>query len=182
MLCAFSVKMRGAMKYTLIDLAKIKAEMGQHWNANERESVTGRCSQCNEEIKQTRSTCIVCGTPVVWRGSRVWKRLYGGPSLAESKLLRTPTDTAGIELCKHANVASFPTPRLLTRWEEAVEQLDSSDTDGIVAWCTDTMKTRGRGMRGLVQFAVNTVEKRARGKDAPDVGDWDAVEYGGHDE
>ncbi len=168
------------MKYTVVDLMKIKDELGEHWNPREKDLYTGRCSECNEAIAQFEDRCAICDTPVVWRGSKHWRQMYGQPSPAENLLLRTPSDLAGIDLVAAAGVKAFPTPSALVRWEHIIETMSQLKLQSIVSRCHNSLRGKKNGLRGLIPYVLNSCEKFIREHDTPASEHVEEIfEYGG---
>ena len=171
--------------FTIIDLLDIKESLDAHWNVREKGNYEGRCAGCGEAVTQTDDMCQFCDTPVVWKHSRVWKQLYGRPSIAEQRLLSAPTDVLGRWLCAEAGVERFPNPHALRRWRSALARLDEHAIRGIVSYCAASLVRRSLGMRGLINFVLNTTDRRVRelpeeGFDEED-GELDVEIYGGEE-
>lgn len=146
------------MDCTVIDLLEIRDSLGAHWSS--RESYTSFCSGCGERVNQTQDHCEFCDMPVVWKHSKVWKHLYGSPSIVEKKIMSTPADGLGRQLCQKAGVQRFSSPHTLIRWKEIREHLSEHDIVGIIDYCATSLTRRGLGMRGLIKFVLNTAERR----------------------
>ena len=84
-------------RYVTLDLRSIRSDLGDHYDATRRDEYCGICEVCEEEIPQDVNECPVCGTPVVWYGSRLWKALFGSPDAAVRLLnIIEPEDTMKI--------------------------------------------------------------------------------------
>jgi len=153
------------MQYTLIDLNQIRQELGQHWNPQEKDEYKGKCGGCGNKVTQSQIVCCVCDRPVVWRGSRVWSRDGRQPGVWEKRWARTPEtdDTWGWWLCQEAGVERFPDANLLSRWKAATDASSRDEIMKVVRSCSDTLVARRQPLnRGLIRFAVRTLEKKVR--------------------
>jgi len=169
--------------FTVIDLLDIRESLGSHWNAREKDSYEGRCAQCREAVSQSQNRCEYCGTIVVWKNSRVWRRLYGAPHIVEKQLLSTPREPLGKWLCAKAGVKRFPNPHSLRRWKSALANLDEHTIRGIVDYCELSLKRRNLNMRGLITFTLNTADQKIRALpeedfDEEELGELDVEIYG----
>ncbi|NIV32721.1 MAG: hypothetical protein GWN58_25735 [Anaerolineae bacterium] len=152
------------IRYVILDLRDIQAQLGAHWDPAMRDEYAGVCEVCGEEVSQRANECPICGIPVVWRRSREWKRLYGSPQ-ACIRLLSVvePEDPAGAELCRLAGVPGFANQTEADRWRRAAKKLGQNRAAGIARHAVDR---RGRG-RGAVAYAINLAAKIAREKPKP---------------
>jgi len=145
-------------RYVVLDLRSIRSDLGNHYNHTLRDEYTGVCEVCEEDVPQNVNECPVCGTPVVWRGSPLWKALFGSPDAA-IRLLNVvePEEQLGRELCDRAGVAGFANQTEADRWRRAIKKLDKNRVRGIIEWVTK--KKRGRG---AISHAINFAAKVAR--------------------
>ena len=95
-------------KYVVLDLRLIREELGEHYSPVMRDDYTGVCEVCEEAVPQDVNECPVCGTPVVWRHSPIWKANFGSPDAAIRLLsIIEPEEELGAQLCRLAGVPGF---------------------------------------------------------------------------
>jgi hypothetical protein len=142
-------------RYVMLDLRDIQEALGSHWNPAMKDDYTGVCEACGEPVSQRVNECPVCGIPVVWRNSKIWKHLYGSPDTYGQLLsIVEPEEPAGAELCKLAGVSGFANQTEADRWRRAA---------GIARHAAGK---KGRG-RGAIAYAINLAEKIAREEPRP---------------
>jgi len=148
----------------IFDLSDVKENLGDHWNPTLRDTYTGVCEVCSEEVPQCVKECPICGIPVVWRSSQAWKRLYGAPK-AYIRLLSVvePEEESGVLLCQLASVPGFANQTEADRWRRAVKKLSPHRVLGIARHAVDK---KGRN-RAAICYAVNLVEKIVRQEPHP---------------
>ena len=104
------------MDYNLFDLDKIVAGIG-HVPRNEIDDVKSKCIVCGRWVTQEEDQCLTCNTPVVWVNSYMWKKSYGNPRIALSKLDGVEASTVtGQELIDKCNVVGFPNKKAEQDW------------------------------------------------------------------
>lgn len=93
-----------ALSLVVHDLDEVLYLMeGTGWKKDE---LTAQCPLCGAPHSQENNMCPDCQAPVIWLGSRVWKRLYGDPKVAlrhargEDLKPATPLE---VEFCKAMN-------------------------------------------------------------------------------
>jgi hypothetical protein len=146
-------------RYHVIDLVDMRIEMGAHYKGAERDTYTGQC-WCDERVGQDVDRCPFCGMPIVWRGSRVWKRMYGPPEQAIQRLdVYPPDDEAGKVLCEAVGTAGFRTKTDLQDWNRGIKKLGRKRIIGIVNYVLSKEHT---SRYGAMAHALNMVRKYAR--------------------
>jgi hypothetical protein len=160
------------MSYTILDRREIVEELGAH--APRAQEITGYCGICSEEVAQTHDACPNCDAPVIWRGSGLWRKLYGDPDKKLAQLLiEQPTDEAALHLFTLAGVEGFFNQTQAKRWAKAVRNIDQHNLFGVINYAIK--KTKGPG---LISHVLNITDKRVREitrkkrvkKPAPDAG------------
>lgn len=142
--------------YTVLDRRKILAELEAHAPIN-KDDVEGWCDFCPESIKQDQDECL-CGAPVVWYGSPLWRSLFGDPRKAEASLrMIVPDDSAGQYLMHEAGVVGFANQSEYKKWERATNFFSQEELRDIVRFCG-----RKASGRGLISYVLNSTEKRRR--------------------
>jgi hypothetical protein len=151
---------RGAevQTYHTIDLREIREDMGEHYQAFRAGSYKGYCD-CGEQVEQTALDCPVCGTRIIWLGSKVWKNLWGNPAhMISSLTIRTPSDSAGQYLFSRAGLVGFSSQTDLKDWQTATRALSQREMLETIDYCYNS----GSRGHGLVRHAINTVKKRGK--------------------
>ena len=153
-----------------MDFRRIREQLGEHYDSVMRDEYTGVCEVCEEEVPQTVNECPVCGTPVVWRNSTIWKTLFGSPDAAIRLLnIIEPEDPLGLELCQRAGVPGFANQTEADRWRRAIRKLEDSRVRGIIAWVTEKKKGRA-AISHAINFAAKVArEQPVRRKKAPGI-------------
>jgi hypothetical protein len=152
--------------FTVLDLADVKEALGDHYNHTARDFYTGYCD-CGEEIGQEYDRCPFCRRSVVWRGSRLWRSMYGKPEDAIRRLsVIPPTDAAGEYLCRLVGVAGFANQGEAKRWARAVKKIGQPRAVDAARYIESHWKGRRAG-RGTISHALNLVEKIAREQEGP---------------
>jgi len=147
------------MAYTVIKMADIKETLGSHWRKQDIDEQFGYCSICGERVYQTHATCEVCGTPVVWYGSKPWKELHGDPATAEKNMKTRPVDRTGLAICNDMEALRFPSLNELKRWNHCLRALGDDEMHNIYMYCKGILDKRNNGMHGLLKYVLNTAEK-----------------------
>lgn len=143
--------------YHVIEFQKIKNYLGAHYQALDRDSLEDDCI-CGERVGQDVDKCPHCRIPVIWYGSRVWRRLYGNAAAAEQRLsIIVPDDSRGEYLMRRAKLSGFANETEAKRWERAVRNLNSGTLTRTIDFCA----RRSNG-RGLVAHVLNTTDKQIR--------------------
>ena len=141
----------------LIDLRVIRRELGSHYDPVEKDEYSGQCPVCEEMVSQSEDECS-CGNPIVWRGSKMWRSLYGDPDRALARLMIVvPEDKIGKRLVARAGLQGFANKTEGKRWERAVKNIGEGDLIGIIDHAAKT--SAGRGM---ISFVLNMTDKRIR--------------------
>lgn len=161
-------------RYIILDLADVKDAMGSHWNRSMRDEYTATC-ECMEQVGQNVDECPFCSRPVVWRNSKLWRRLYGNPATAE-RLLSVyppdPDDVVGQELMRTAGAIGFANMTEKKRWDKCRRYLDTDYLRNIIGYCERKTTNPGanrrpRSRRGIVVFSLNVAEKAVRDRKTP---------------
>ena len=142
--------------YTLLDLDELADGIDQ----SIRDRVTGVCSVCGEIVTQDNDVCEVCGTPVVWRKSAVWKRLFGSPSAAVRRLTLIPPDDGdaiGHLLLDRLRLAGFANASQKKRWQKARRNIPDAQLLEIV---NSVLAATHR--RGCIAHILNWTDKIIR--------------------
>ena len=142
------------MKYRTIELAKIQNELGNH--AGPKDEVTAWCPACSEvELHQGWDRCPVCGTIIIWTGSRIWREIYGKPQSYRQRLNSImPTDAAGKRFIAMSQTHGFRTANEANRWEDGIAALGESRASEIVRSCHQM----GSRRRGLIRHVLNAID------------------------
>jgi len=142
--------------YTVLDRRKIQAELEAHAPIN-KDDIEGWCEFCPESIRQDQDKCL-CGVPVVWYGSPMWRTIYGDPRKAENfGSLIVPDDNVGRYLMQQAGVAGFSNKTEAEKWTRAVRFFNAGDLRDIIKYCR-----RNTSNRGLISYVLNVTEKKRR--------------------
>lgn len=146
------------VQFVTLDLAEVRADLAEHYQATRRDTYEGTCPVCSEAVSQKVCECEICGTPVVWLHSPLWKRLWGTPTDMIRRLSSViAEDSTGRELCRLAGLPGFANQTEAKRWGIAARKLGPSRMMGIVRWAT-----KNKRGRGSIAHALNLAEKIAR--------------------
>lgn len=144
------------MNYTILDRRDIAEELGAH--APRVQEITGYCDVCSGDVEQTHDQCEGCGAPVIWRGSGLWRKLYGDPDRRLAQLLiEQPSDGAAAHLFALAGVQGFFNKTQAERWAKAVRNIDQHNLTSIIDYAV--RKTQGPG---LISHVLNITDKNVR--------------------
>lgn len=160
------------MVFHEIDLRKIRQDLGDHYQASDRDVYEGLC-QCDEFVTQAVSDetrdgvplCPYCDIRIVWHGSRLWKQLYGSPADAAKRLaIYDPEDSLGLWLMDLALARGFANKGELADWKHSLKYIDETRFKKAVrGWRASQRKkgyrSSGRAMTG---FAINLIRKWTR--------------------
>lgn len=146
------------MKYTVIDLKTIAAELEGHFRKSDLPTYTGQCTNCWAEVTQEMNECPSCQCPIVWENSKVWRDLYGPPSLRLTELEQVePTTYSGRELCAQCNVGGFANQREADDWAKAERNFGQAELSSIIQYVT-----KDKRGRAAMAHALATVRKKLR--------------------
>lgn len=154
------------MKYARFDLDQIIGDIGGAAKGDV-DSIKGRCPQCGNWVKQDANTCDLCGIPVVWENSIVWRRLYGSPTqkIREYEMV-LPTTRTGKELISACNTMGFRTQHDDDDWAKAESFFGATHMRGIIEYVTRKKHHKGAG--GLAHaLAIARKNWAERPKDKP---------------
>lgn len=144
--------------FTVIDLADIREELGDHFDRRREGEYKSTCTICGEDVGQSMKECAICEAPVAWRNSKRWKNLYGNPAAYIRELLTVDPETAsGRKVCELARVTGFANQREADRWKRADKKLGGARMLDIIHYASQ----RSHG-RGLLAHCLNTAEKAIR--------------------
>lgn len=149
-------------RYVILDLADVKEALGSHWNPAARDEYVAACPVCDEFLPQTIDECPYCGVPVVWRNSKIWRRMYGNPATVEKMLSvypPDPDDVVGLELMRVSGTTGFANLSELARWNKGRRYLTPAHLRSIIAYCA-----RKTHRRGVLVFALNIIDKDVRSR------------------
>jgi hypothetical protein len=139
--------------YIVLDLVKVHRELGSHVGS---EDAWAWCP-CGNAVEQRDWKCTECGMRIVWKGSEIWRRLYGTPGQAIKKLEAImPKDRAGQYLMERAKLPGFFGEAEHKRWLALVEALSQQALIATTEYCA-----RKTSKRGLVKYTLNAAEKKA---------------------
>ena len=138
--------------YVVFDLDRIADDLGSHFEGSRAEEYTAICPVCNEEVPQDVDECEVCGEPVVWKNSKLWKRKFGSPTVAIRNLdIIEPREPAGKLICKRAGIDGFANKSEAKRWGRCIRHLGQEKMIEIVEICA---KSVGKWFEILLQEQV----------------------------
>jgi len=131
------------------------------------------CNTCGEQVDQASEECSCCSTPVVWRSSREWKRLYGSSEQRIRELtLPDPDDDdeLGQDLLAKLGRTGFANTSQKKRWEKARRNIPEKDLRGMINHVLD-----GTNKRGVLSHLLNWTDKvireaKAKSKPTPKKG------------
>lgn len=153
--------MTNASKYIVHDVKKIRSDMGDH---EVTEHTFARCPVCEKRHYQNCAECLGCGLPVIWKGSSIWKELWGNPTTMIRRLNKiTATDPAGVELMRVARQSGFANQSESDRWAKALRKLGP----GAMMDKVNYVCSKGMYGRPLIAYALNLVEKVSRDTKRP---------------
>lgn len=155
------------MEIVEFDLKRMAQEMGTlHYRQVPPGEHTNYCPYCDAEVTQEMSQCK-CGRPVVWHHSDLWTSIYGSAKFKLRSLRAImPSDAAGKYLMARAKQSGFKNRNEAERWESAAAILSQEKLKETVDYCAQS--TSGRG---LIQFTLNAVAKKAGEMPAADEGE-----------
>lgn len=169
-----------AKNYQVFDLRQIREAMGSHYDPNRADEIKAQCEVCAKEgfvvkVSQNENECFICKTPVVWKGSKVWKRLYGSPTEVIRELNSIPPNTrSGEKLMELAGLDGWTTQADAQRWAKAVKMFGEKQMTNIAEYVTKE-KAGYPSLRHAINIAkkkVRTGRKDGR-KEAPELPDKD---------
>jgi len=158
---------------SVFDLREIEERLELHYSATHRDGYTAPCGACGEQVTQDSEECSCCGTPVVWRNSWEWKRLYGSSEQRIRELtLPGPDedDELGRELLAELGRAGFANTSQKKRWDKARRNISEKDLRGMINHVLD-----GTNKRGVLSHLLNWTDKvvreaKPKSKSAPQKG------------
>lgn len=164
-----------APRFIILDLADVTDAMGAHWNSLHRDEYTTACPVCYEQVGQDVNECPYCNTPIIWRHSKLWRRMYGNPSATERLLSiypPDPDDVVGQELMRVSRTTGFANLTEKARWDKCRRHLDTDYLRNIIGYCERKTTNPGadrcpRSRRGIVVFSLNVAEKAVRDRKIP---------------
>ena len=117
----------------ILDFREIVRDLGQHYDPADEETLSAQCPKCAEEgrvvqIFQDNNKCFRCGTPVVWKNSKLWKSIYGSPTQVIRDLRAiAPSTTSGAYLIQHAGLKGWKTQVDAQTWQRAVKMFGETE-------------------------------------------------------
>jgi len=146
------------VSYVVFDLDRLADDLGSHFEGSRAEEYTAICPICNEEVPQDVDRCEICGEPVVWKNSKLWKRKFGSPTVAIRKLdIVKPKGAPGRLICRRAGIDGFANKSEAKRWDKCVRGVGAKKMMEIIDVCSKS--TKGRG---ILSYAMNWAEKIMR--------------------
>jgi len=151
--------------YIVINFRRDVIDMlGEHYDASMRDQYEASCPMCSESVSQDMDRCHCCEIPVIWEGSRVWKRLYGSPEAMKKKLTVFPPaedDVAGNKLMALSGLTGFANITQRREWDRAVKKVGQDKAIQVVVWVSGQEKHQ-KNPRGIVPHALNVIKMTAR--------------------
>ena len=157
-------------RFVTLDLAELRSDLAEHYQNILRDTYEGTCPVCSEAVSQEVCECEICGTPVVWLHSPLWKQLWGSPADMSRRLSAIePEDNAGKELCRLAGLPGFANQSEANRWGKAARKLGQPRMLGIARHVTKNKRGRGALAHGLnLAEKIAREEKISKPKQRPD--------------
>lgn len=158
------------MKYTVIDLKELAAELEHHFDKRNMPKYNGQCTNCWAEVTQRMNECPNCHMPIVWLNSKTWERLYGPPKarIAELEMV-LPATYSGKQLCAECGVAGFANESDSKAWAKAERQFGQAEMESVIRYVTQDK--RGQAAMGhALAIARKKLRERKPSKPAePDI-------------
>lgn len=155
--------------FATIDLRQIVDMVGSHFDRSELEQYCGQCPICRDNnrltwISQEQNQCEVCGTPIVWQNSPLWRSIYGSPDEVIRQFRAIPAVTkSGQALLLNAGLPGWFAVSDSATWQKAVEMFGELEMTRIANFVTQ--KKTGHP---AIRYAINIAKKKIR-EDRPTV-------------
>ena len=104
------------------------------------------CIVCGEQVPQTVDECPCCGTPVVWKGSRVWRWEFGSATKAIRRLtapVPDDDDLLGRRLVDQLGKTGFANTSQKKRWDKARRNISEDRLKEMIARVLEKSNKRG---------------------------------------